>query len=171
MDTGFFPEANYVLAATGGLGFAFVSYWLHMLEAWYATIMVFSVLSMTSIWFHLWRTEFAYRVDNSLAIFCAALCVYDSYTRGPMAMGLSTLSILYGTLVFYVGFLESSYAFHPNRTIATFFHASLHIVTIFGIMCVSFFFPTHLANERISDLLLCTEGDRSCTDPILSRRV
>ena len=161
MNTGFFPEPNYVLAATGGLGFAFVSYWLHMLEAWYFTIMVFSFLSMTSIWFHIWRTEFAYQVDNSLAIFCVALSLYESYTRGPMALGLSLISVLYGALVFYVGHLEKSYAFHPNRTIATFFHASLHIVTILGMMCVSFFFPAHLANEEVSDLLLCPEGDRA----------
>lgn len=158
MNTGFFPEPNYILAATGGLGFAFVSYWLHMLEAWYFTIMLFSFLSLSSIWFHIWRTEFAYRIDNSLAIFCVALSLYESYTRGLLALGMSLLTILYGALVFYVGHGQKSYAFHPNRTISTFFHASLHIATIVGIMGISFFFPAHLANEEVSDLLLCPEG-------------
>lgn len=157
MDTGFFPEPNYVLAATGGLGFAFVSYWLHMIEAWYVTIMVFSVLSMTSIWFHIWRSELAYRLDNTVALFTIALCLYESYFRGPIAVGVGAIALLYSTLVFYVGFLNKSYAFHPNRVIATFFHATLHITLILIASCGPLFFPIHLPNEEVPALLLCSK--------------
>jgi hypothetical protein len=141
MDTGFFPEANYILAATGGLGFAAVSYWLHILEAWYVTIMAFSILSLTSVWFHIWRTDFAYRIDNSMALFGVCLSLYECYTRGPMAVGICGEALLYITLVFYIGFLGKCYAFDSNRLIATIFHASIHIVTGSVMVFISFFFP------------------------------
>jgi hypothetical protein len=141
MDTGFFPESNYILAATGGLGFAALSYWLHVLEVWYVTIMIFTTLSLTSIWFHIWRTEIAYRIDNSTALFAVAISLYECYIRGPMPLGMGLLCILYGALVFYVGFLGKCFAFHPNRTIATFFHASLHIIVTVAMVFISVCFP------------------------------
>ena len=141
MDTGFFPEANYILAATGGLGFAFTSYWLHVLEVWYVTIMIFTALSLTSVWFHIWRTEVAYRIDNSTAVFAVMLSLYECYIRGPMAVGLGLMSVLYVLLIFYVGFLGKCFAFHPNRLIATVFHASIHLTTGFVMMAVPFWFP------------------------------
>lgn len=141
MDTGFFPESNYVLAATGGLGFAVVSYWLTILEGWYVTIMAFSILSLTSVWFHIWRTEIAYRLDNTMALSGVCLALYECYLRGPMAMGICAESILYIALVFYIGYLGKCYAFDPNRMISTFFHASIHIVTGSVMIFISFVFP------------------------------
>ena len=141
MDTGFFPEANYILAATGGLGFAAVSYWLHVLEAWYVTIMLFTFLSLTSVWFHIWRTDFAYRLDNSTALFAVLLSMYECYTRGPMAVGLGLMSVLYIALFFYIGFIGKCYAFDRNRFVATIFHASIHIVTGGIMVFITFFFP------------------------------
>lgn len=158
MDTGFFPEANYVLALTGGLGFAFVSYWLHVLEAWFVTIMIFSVLSLTSIWFHIWRTDIAYRLDNSVALLGTLLALYECYTRGPMALGVGLEAILYVALVFYGGFMEKCYAFDPNRLVATFFHASIHIVTGITMIFVPFFFPP-IHNETLPDLFLCVKSN------------
>jgi hypothetical protein len=168
MDTGFFPEPNYVLAATGGLGFAFVSYWLHLLEAWYVTIMVFSVLSLTSVWFHIWRTEIAYRVDNSAALCTVALCLYEAYRRGPIALGIGLVSALYGALVFYIGFLQTSYAFHPNRTIATFFHGSMHITLVVAFLSISVFFPAAKTNEEVSAVFFHTESGGPGTNSVLS---
>lgn len=171
MDTGFFPESNYILAATGGLGFAAVSYWLHILEAWYVTIMMFSVLSLTSVWFHIWRTEIAYRLDNSTALFGVFLSLYECYTRGPMALGIGTLSVLYATLVFYIGYLGKCYAFDSDRAVSTFFHASMHVVMGTCMIFISFFFPVietpgskrlylhYITNEGLSDLLFRPEGN------------
>lgn len=153
MDTGFFPESNYVLAFTGGLGFAFVSYWLHVLEAWFATIMAFSILSLTSIWFHIWRTETAYRLDNSVALIGTLVSLYECYMRGPMAIGIGLQAVLYVALVFYVGFLGKCFAFHPNRFIATLFHASIHIITGVVMVFVLFFFPPN-HNETLPTLFL-----------------
>lgn len=158
MDTGFFPEANYVLALTGGLGFAFVSYWLHVLEAWFVTIMIFSILSMTSIWFHIWRTDFAYRLDNSVALFGTLLSMYECSTRGPMALGIGLQAVMYVALIFYGGFLGKCYAFDSDRLVATFFHASIHAVTGATMIFVLFFFPPN-HNETLSDLFLCAQGD------------
>jgi hypothetical protein len=141
MDTGFFPESNYILAATGGLGFAVVSYWLHVLEAWYATIMILSVLSITSVWFHIWRTEIAYRMDNTAALLGVFLALYDAYRRGPMALGICCESVLYVLLIFYIGFLGGCYAFDPDRLISTLFHASIHAVTAITMVLIAFFFP------------------------------
>lgn len=141
MNTGFFPESNYILAATGGLGFAAVSYWLHVVEAWYLTIMMFSVLSLTSIWFHVWRTEIAYRLDNSVALFGVLVCLYECYMRGVIVLGIGVVSVLYAGLVFYIGYLGTCYAFDRNRLVATFFHASIHILLGVGMMAVAFAFP------------------------------
>jgi hypothetical protein len=141
MNTGFFPESNYILAATGGLGFAAVSYWLHMLEAWYVTIMLFSILSLTSVWFHIWRTDIAYRLDNSVALFAVCLSMYECYRRGPVILGLGLLSTLYAALVFYIGYIGKCYAFDPDRTISTLFHASLHCIMAFSLVTVTFAFP------------------------------
>lgn len=141
MDTGFFPEANYILAATGGVGFAFTSYWLHVLEVWYVTIMIFTTLSLTSVWFHIWRTEVAYRIDNSTALFAIGISLYECYIRGPMPVGMGLLCILYGALIFYVGYMGKCYAFDPNRLIATGFHASLHILMTASMLFIAFYFP------------------------------
>jgi hypothetical protein len=168
MDTGFFPESNYILAATGGIGFAAVSYWLHMLEAWYVTIMMFSVLSLTSVWFHIWRSEIAYRLDNSTALFGVLLSLYECYTRGPMALGIGILTVLYATLVFYIGHIGKCYAFDQNRMISTFFHASMHIVMGGGMIFIAFFFPPK-HNEAVSDILLRAEAYRALADYLFGR--
>lgn len=156
MNTGFFPESNYILAFTGGVGFAFVSYWLHVLEAWFMTIMWFSTLSITSIWFHIWRTEIAYRLDNTVALAGTLLAMYDCYTRGPIAFGIGLEVSLYVMLVFYGGFLGKCYAFDPDRLIATIFHASIHIVTGASMVLIAFFFPPS-NNETLSNLFLPLE--------------
>ena len=170
MDTGFFPESNYILAATGGLGFAFVSYWLHVLEAWFMTIMWFTILSLTSIWFHIWRTEIAYRLDNTVALAGMLLAMYDCYTRGWMALGVGIQAVLYVALVFYGGFLGKCYAFDPDRLTATMFHASIHFVTGAGMVFIAFFFPpTH--NEAVSDILLRAEAYRLLANRLFSRWV
>jgi hypothetical protein len=162
MDTGFFPESNYVLAMTGGLGFAFVSYWLHVLEAWFITIMWFSTLSITSIWFHIWRTEIAYRLDNSVAVGGMLLAMYDCYRRGPIALGIGLQAVLYVGLIFYGGFLGKCYAFDSDRLIATVFHASIHFVTGAGMVLITFFFPPS-NNESIPNLFLPLEFFSTCT--------
>lgn len=151
MDTGFFPESNYILAMTGGVGFAFVSYWLHVLEAWFVTIMAFSILSLTSVWFHIWRTEIAYRLDNSVAFLGIFVSIYDCYTRGPMAVGIGLQAILFNALMFYGGYLGKCYAFDPNRVIATMFHAFIHFVTGATMIIVTFFFPPN-HNETLPAL-------------------
>jgi hypothetical protein len=166
MDTGFFPESNFILAMTGGLGFAFVSYWLHVLEAWFITIMWFSALSMTSIWFHIWRSEIAYRLDNTVALAGTLLSLYECYTRGPMAVGIGLQAVLYVALVFYGGYLGKCYAFDPDRRIATLFHASIHIITGGVMVFIAFFFPP-TNNETLSDLLLRAEAYRSLASRLL----
>ena len=160
MNTGFFPESNYLLAMTGGIGFAFVSYWLHVLEAWFMTIMWFSTLSMTSIWFHIWRTEIAYRMDNTVALAGMCLALYECYSRGWMAFGVGIQVMLYVALVFYGGYLGKCYAFDPDRLIATLFHASIHLVTGGGMVFIAFFFPPS-NNETLSALLLRAEAYRA----------
>jgi hypothetical protein len=170
MNTGFFPESNYILAATGGLGFAFVSYWLHVLEAWYMTIMWFTTLSLTSIWFHIWRTEIAYRLDNTIAMAGISIALYDCYTRGWMAFGIAIQSVLYVALVFYGGFLGKCYAFDADRTIATLFHASIHFVTGASMIFVAFFFPP-TNNEAVSNILLRAEGYRVLANYLFGRWV
>ena len=168
MDTGFFPESNYVLAMTGGLGFAFVSYWLHVLEAWFVTILWFTTLSLTSIWFHIWRTEIAYRLDNTVAVGGMLLAMYDCYTRGPIALGVGIEAVLYVALVFYGGFLGKCYAFDPDRLTATLFHASIHFVTGSGMVLITFFFPpTH--NETVSTILLRAEAYRALASRFFGR--
>lgn len=159
MDTGFFPESNYVLAMTGGLGFAFVSYWLHVLEAWFVTILWFTTLSLTSIWFHIWKTEVAYRLDNTVAICGMFLAMYECSMRGPMALGVGIQAVLYVALIFYGGFLGKCYAFHPDRMIATLFHASIHFVTGATMVFIAFFSPP-TNNETVSDILLRAEAYR-----------
>lgn len=169
MDTGFFPEANYVLAMTGGLGFAFVSYWLHVLEAWFVTIMVFSILSLTSVWFHVWRSEIAYRLDNTVALVGTLISLYECFLRGPMAVGIGLQAVLYVSLVFYVGFLGKCFAFDPDRMTATMFHASIHFVTGLVMVFVLFFFPPD-HNETLPDLFLPLERSGSWPSRHFGRR-
>jgi hypothetical protein len=168
MDTGFFPEANYILALTGGLGFAFVSYWLHVLEAWFVTIMIFSILSMTSIWFHIWRTDIAYRLDNTVALIGTLLALYECLTRGWMALGIGLQAVMYVALIFYGGFMGKCYAFDSDRLVATFFHASIHIVTGITMVFVPFFFPPN-HNETLSTLFLPVELSDSWQNRHLGR--
>lgn len=141
MDTGFYPEPNYILATTGGLGYAMVSYWLGILEVWYVTVLWTLVLSMTSLWFHIGRSYTAYRIDNFTALTLVILCLYEGWTRGMIAFGITLLSILYGALVFYIGYIGKCFAFHPDRLIATLYHASMHIVSMLAFLLIATLFP------------------------------
>jgi hypothetical protein len=170
MDTGFFPESNYLLAMTGGLGFAFVSYWLHVLEAWFVMILWFTILSLTSVWFHIWRTEIAYRLDNTVALIGTLVAMYDCYTRGAIAVGVGMEAALYVALVFYGGFLGKCYAFDPDRLTATLFHASIHFVTGLTMVFIAFFFPPS-DNETVSDILLRAKAYRLLAGRLFGRWV
>lgn len=141
MNTGFFPESNYILATTGGVGYAMLSYWLGVLEVWYVTVLWTLVLSLTSIWFHVGRTDVAHRIDNFTAIVFTLLCLYEAWTRGIIAFAIGLLAGSYCFLIFYIGYVGKAFAFHEDRFIATLYHGSIHIATIAAIIVISTLFP------------------------------
>lgn len=141
MNTGFFPEPNYVLATTGGVGYAMLSYWLGVLEVWYVTVLWTLVLSLTSIWFHVGRTDVSHKVDNFTAIAFTLLCLYEAWNRGIIAFGLGLLAACYCFLLFYIGYVGKCFAFHEDRFTATMYHGSIHIATIVTMILISTLFP------------------------------
>ena len=135
----FFPESNYILATTGGLGYAILSYWMSLVGVWYVTILWCLILSLTSIWFHVTRSYISYRIDNFVAVSFAALSLYESWVRGGIPFCLALLTMMYGALMFYVGQTNQTFAFHKDRMIATFFHASIHLFSMSTVVIVASF--------------------------------
>ena len=141
MNTGFFPEPNYILATTGGVGYAMLSYWLGVLEVWYVTVLWTLVLSLTSIWFHVGRTDVAHRIDNFTAISFVFFCLYESWIRGIVAFGIGLLIVLYSFMMFYIGAVGKCFAFHEDRLTATLYHASIHVASMVGMILIATLFP------------------------------
>lgn len=141
MVTGFYPEPNYVLASTASIAFLLNAAIVHWLVAWHHQVPLSLAIVLSSIWFHTQRSQTAYITDQ-VAIFLWTLgALYEAYLRGPIPMSIAFLCFAWDVLVFYVGYLGDCYAFSPDRSVSTFFHATTHIVSFGGFVAMMLVSP------------------------------
>lgn len=132
------PQPIYELALSGGTFYAYVAYVAYPMMPVYLLSLL---LSLTSVWFHGFRSPVSFWIDQLALHLWVCSVVYEAYIRNWIAFGLAMLCILYAFLMFYVGQLRNTYAYHPSRFWSIFFHTSVHMTSAMSAIFVLTFFP------------------------------
>ena len=127
-----------VIALSGSL-FS-LSFFVSYLYGNYITAVANFVLAVTSIAFHLYCTPVTFLMDQVALYTVVARSFVDGYNGGLYGMTIPVVINTYNYIVFfspYSKYLE----FHPNKTIGTFFHATIHLFAVIGVIaeqyCIS----------------------------------
>ena len=133
-------DPAYELALSGGVFYSYVSYLAYLYECSRMMLYHSLALALTSIWFHSTKSAPSFWADQLVLNTWVLMFVYEAYLRSWMAVGLSTLGILYAVLMFYVGQVNRTYAYHPARFWSIFFHLTVHMSsTLIAIIIVTMF--------------------------------
>ena len=141
MVTGFYPEPNYILASTASISFVLTAGIVHWLVAWHHQVPLSLAIVLSSIWFHTQRSQVAYVTDQVAILLWTLGALYEAYLRGAIPMSVAYLCLSWDILVFYVGYLGNCYAFSPDRSVSTFFHATTHFVSFGGFVAIMLLSP------------------------------
>ncbi len=128
----YFSEPAYELAFSGGTLFTYFAYVAYITDSPRRIVYHSLSLALSSIWFHSTKSAPSFWVDQVVLNTWVLSCMYDAYTRHWMPVAITWLCILYGVLMFYVGQVKRTFAYHPSRFISTFFHITVHIVATIG---------------------------------------
>lgn len=139
--TGFYPEPNYILASTASVAFLMTAATAHWLIAWHHQVPLSFALVLSSVWFHTQRTYTAYIADQLILALWGLGALYEAYVRGPIPLSLLYLCVCYNVLIFYGGYIGECFAFDKNKYISTFFHATVHFVSVVGFIGGMFLIP------------------------------
>ena len=127
-----------VIALSGSL-FS-LSFFVSYLYGNYITAVANFVLAVTSIAFHLYCTPVTFLMDQVALYTVVARSFVDGYNGGLYGMTIPVVINTYNYIVFfspYSKYLE----YHPNKTIGTFFHATIHLFAVIGVIaeqyCIS----------------------------------
>lgn len=120
------PEANYWLAATGGLSYLFNAYVAHKFGSPSAALSSLG-LALTSVWFHIMRDDTSFWVDQMFVHAYGTIALKESWERGPIELGMVVIGMLNAALLYYVGSIGECYTFSPEIEVATAYHASIHM--------------------------------------------
>lgn len=127
-----------VLALSGSL-FS-LSFFVSYLYGNYITAVANFVLAATSIAFHLYSTPVTFLMDQVALYTVVARSFVDGYNGGLYGMTIPVVINTYNYIVLfspYSKYLE----YHPNKTIGTFFHATIHLFAVIGVIaeqyCIS----------------------------------
>lgn len=134
--TGYCPQPNYILASTASIAFLMSAATAHWLVAWHHQVPLSLALVMSSIWFHTQKTYTAYVADQLAILLWMAGAIYEAYMRGPISSSMTYLILAYDALIFYAGWLGDCYAFDPDPDTSTFFHATMHFMSFFGVIAI-----------------------------------
>lgn len=132
------PSPNYTLALSGSL--FILSSWIAFAHENYITSILSFALSLTSVSYHLNRTFIPFLVDQIAVYGVIGRSFIDGYNGG--VPGLTIAFIINGyNLFIYFGPMAKYMAFHPNRTITTRWHMSIHIFAILSIIAQQLCIP------------------------------
>lgn len=129
-------KGDPVLALSGSL-FS-ISFFVSYLYGNYITAGANCLLAATSIVFHLYSTPVTFLIDQVALYTVVARSFVDGYNGGLYGMTIPVVINTYNYIVFfspYSKYLE----FHPNKTIGTFFHSTLHIFAVIGVIAQQYF--------------------------------
>lgn len=128
----YIPEPTYELALSGGTMYAYVWYLAYYYGCSQRMIHLSWLLSVSSVWFHSTKSVPSFLMDQIVLNSWTLVIVYESYLRSWIAFGLAILCVLYAVLMFYVGQMKNTFAYHPSRFISIFFHITVHMLSAMG---------------------------------------
>jgi hypothetical protein len=139
-----------VLALSGSL-FS-LSFFVSYLYGNYITAGVNFALAVTSIGYYIFNNTASYIIDQ-IALYCVLLRSFvDGYNAGLYGLVIVIVINTYNYIVYfspYSKYLE----YHPNKTIGIFFHSTLHIFSVIGVIAQQYFISilSTKDNEIIQD--------------------
>jgi hypothetical protein len=125
------PISNHTLALSGSL--FIISSWIAFAYENYITSLLSFTLSLTSVSYHLDRTFISFLLDQVALYSVACRSFIDGYNGGLPGFIIACIANGY-TLFIYLGPMAKYMAFHPDRTIRTRWHVSIHVLTILSII-------------------------------------
>ena len=121
-------EPNYILV-TSSLAFAVPSLVAYTYGQ-YLTSQICSLLLMSSIQYHGQPSQLSFLLDQLMILVFVVRGIYVGYLLG--FYGLLVAAFLNGYSIFiYYGPWSHSFAYHPNNSIASLWHSSMHILIAF----------------------------------------
>ncbi len=148
----------WILAITGGLGFAGTALVAHVYDRWMIA-WTSSVLAATSALWHSTNNRTLWMADQIAMFAFVGTSIYEASLRGYMPLGLVTTTGLYGVVIYNLGRRWKCWAFHPVEEV--YYHMTLHILPFVNLLTVFTFFPIN--NEAVPNLFLLLEGDCSAS--------
>lgn len=133
-------DPTYELALSGGVMYSYVAYLGYVYECSQLMTYTSLLLALTSIWFHSTKSVPSFWVDQISLNTWVVVVTYEAYVRNWMLFAMALLCIAYAILIFYVGQLKNTYAYHPSRFWSIFFHHTVHLSSsIVAIFMVTMF--------------------------------
>jgi len=127
---------NHTLALSGSL--FIISSWIAFAYENYITSLLSFALSVTSVSYHLDRTFTTFLLDQVALYSVVARSFIDGY-NGEWP-GLLIAFVINGyNLFIYFGPMANYMVFHPDQTIATRWHMSIHIFAILSIIVQQYY--------------------------------
>jgi hypothetical protein len=148
----------WILAITGGLGFAGTAVVASLYDRWMFA-WTSSVLAATSALWHSTQYKALWMADQVAMFTFVGTSIYEASLRGYIPLGLFLATGTYGVVIYNLGRHWKCWAFHPVEE--TYYHMTLHILPFVNVLAVFTFFPIN--NEAVPNLFLLPEGD--CSAP------
>ena len=137
------PTPNYTLALSAS--HFLLSSWIAFAYENYITSLLSFTLGLTSVTYHLNRTFIPFLLDQIAVYGVIGRSFIDGYNGGVPGLTIAVVINSYNLFI-YFGPMAKYMIFHPNRTIATRWHISMHIFAILSIIAQQYclLFQSHL---------------------------
>jgi energy-converting hydrogenase Eha subunit B len=125
-----------VLALSGSL-FS-LSFFVAYLYGNYITAGANFLLAATSIAYHLFSTPTTFLIDQVALYTVVTRSFVDGYNGGLYGLVITVVINTYNYIVYfspYSKYLE----YHPNKTIGNFFHATIHLFAVLGVIAQQYY--------------------------------
>ena len=109
--------------------------WIH---GNFLTAVFSGLLSRTSLWFHLERTDLSFIVDQIMLYSVIVRSLFDGYAGGVPGLAIWFTVIGYNYLIYFSP-IRHHCVQHPIIEIGYRWHASMHIVSLLAISCQQLF--------------------------------
>jgi hypothetical protein len=125
-----------VLALSGSL-FS-LSFFVAYLYGNYITAGANLALAITSIGYHILNNTTSYILDHIALYFVLIRSFVDGYNAGLYGLVIVIVINTYNYIVYFSPYSEWL-EYHPNKTIGNFFHSTLHLFAVIGVIAQQYF--------------------------------
>jgi len=124
------PQPNFNLATSGS--FFIISGAVAYYYGNYITCVLNCLLGMSSILFHVARTPHLFILDQILIVSVVLRGFVDGFYGSIQGILLAVIANAYSWIIYFSPF-KKLFAYHPESSIATRWHMSMHVL---GIICI-----------------------------------